>query len=59
MSDEIAFLNSNSSGVWIKKNSSSNQGKGILLIADIKLFKEEFINSKKFYLGEYAYKYLI
>jgi len=24
MSDEIAFLNSNCEGIWIKKNSSSN-----------------------------------
>ena len=29
------------------------------MINNIELFKEEFLKSKKFYLGEYAYKYLM
>ena len=51
MSDEIDFLNDSSEGVWIYKPRNLNQGKGIRLIEDIKAFKAEFIQSKKFYLG--------
>ena len=51
MSDEIDFMNDNSEGVWIYKPRNLNQGKGIRLIEDIKVFKKEFIQSKKFYLG--------
>ena len=51
MSDEIEFINDNSSGVWIYKPRNLNQGRGIRLIADIQEFKKEFIQSKKFYLG--------
>ncbi len=29
------------------------------MISDIKKFKDDFIESKTFYLGEYATKYLI
>ena len=36
-----------------------NQGKGIKLIEDIKTFKKEFIESKKFYLGEFALNHMI
>jgi hypothetical protein len=39
MSDEIEFMNDNSSGVWIYKPRNLNQGRGIRLIADIGEFK--------------------
>jgi hypothetical protein len=51
MSDEIEFMNDDSSGIWIYKPRNLNQGRGIRLISDIKAFKKEFIESKKFYLG--------
>ena len=51
MSDEISFLNDENEGLWIYKPRNLNQGRGIRMIADIKQFKKEFINSKKFYLG--------
>lgn len=44
-------MNDQSTGIWIYKPRNLNQGKGIRLIADIKAFKQEFIQSKKFYLG--------
>ena len=40
MSDEIEFINDNSSGIWIYKPRNLNKGKGIRLIADIKEFKK-------------------
>ena len=40
MSDEIEFINDDSSGIWIYKPRNLNQGKGIRLIADIKEFKK-------------------
>lgn len=40
MSDEIEFINDDSSGIWIYKPRNLNQGKGIKLIADIKEFKK-------------------
>ena len=51
MSDEISFLNDDNEGLWIYKPKNLNQGRGIRMISDIKRFKKEFINSKKFYLG--------
>jgi hypothetical protein len=54
MSDEISFLNHKSEGLWIYKPRNLNQGKGIRMIADIGQLKREFIESKKFYLGEYS-----
>ena len=54
MSDEISFLNDNNEGIWIYKPRNLNQGKGIRIISDIKQFKREFIESKKFYLGEFS-----
>jgi hypothetical protein len=53
LSDEIAFLNSSNEGVWIAKPYHTNQGKNIRLFTDIKKFKQAFIKTKKFYLGEY------
>lgn len=35
MSDEIEFMNDNSTGIWIYKPRNLNQGRGIRLIADI------------------------
>jgi hypothetical protein len=40
MSDEIEFMNDNSSGIWIYKPRNLNQGRGIKLIADVKEFKQ-------------------
>ena len=51
MSDEIQFINDKSSGIWIYKPRNLNQGRGIKLIENINKFKEEFVQSKKFYLG--------
>lgn len=51
MSDEIQFINDKSSGIWIYKPRNLNQGRGIKLIENISKFKEEFVQSKKFYLG--------
>ena len=59
MSDEIEFINDDSEGIWIYKPRNLNQGKGIRLISDIKDFKKEFVQSKKFYLGEYALNNMI
>lgn len=59
MSDEIDFMNDDSKGVWIYKPRNLNQGKGIRLISDISAFKREFIQSKKFYLGEFALNHMI
>ena len=59
MSDEIDLMNDNSEGIWIYKPRNLNQGKGIKLIEDIKTFKKEFIQSKKFYLGEFALNHMI
>ena len=59
MSDEINFMNDNTEGIWIYKPRNLNQGKGIKLIEDIKTFKKEFIQSKKFYLGEFALNHMI
>lgn len=36
MSDEIEFINDDSSGIWIYKPKNLNQGRGIRLISDIK-----------------------
>ena len=58
MTDEIAFVNYPSEGYWIKKDFGSNQGKAVELIGDIQKFKEAFVKSKSFYLGEYAALYL-
>ena len=44
-------LNDKSSGIWIYKPRNLNQGRGIKLIENISKFKEEFVQSKKFYLG--------
>lgn len=52
-------MNDNSSGVWIYKPRNLNQGRGIRLIADITEFKKEFIQSKKFYLGEFTLNNII
>jgi hypothetical protein len=54
MSDEIEFLNDKTDGIWIYKPRNMNQGRGICLIGDIIAFKAEFLESKKFYLGEYS-----
>lgn len=54
MSDEISFLNDESSGIWIYKPRNLNQGRGIRMISDIAQFKREFVRSKKFYLGEFS-----
>lgn len=51
MSDEISFLNDDNKGIWIYKPRNLNQGKGIRMIGDIQQFKQEFVRSKKFYLG--------
>ena len=59
MSDEINLMNDNTEGIWIYKPRNLNQGKGIKLIEDIKTFKKEFIQSKKFYLGEFALNHMI
>ncbi len=59
LSDEIAFINAKSEGIWILKPHNANQGKGISLISDIKRFKEEFVKSKKFSLGEYTTNFLL
>lgn len=59
MSDEIDLINDTSKGVWIYKPRNLNQGKGIRLICDIEAFKREFIQSKKFYLGEFALNHMI
>lgn len=53
LSDEILFNNYPSEGIWITKPYHTNQGKKIKIITDIKSFKEEFLKTKKFYLGEY------
>jgi len=53
LSDEILFLNCPNEGVWIAKPYHNNQGKNIKILTDIKKFKESFIKTKKFYLGEY------
>ena len=34
-------------------------GRGIEIIEDIKTFREEFVESKKFYLGEFVTNYMI
>ena len=52
-------MNDNTEGIWIYKPRNLNQGKGIKLIEDIKTFKKEFIQSKKFYLGEFALNHMI
>lgn len=54
LSDEVLFMNYPSEGLWIAKPQNNNQGKGLKLIHDIKAFKKDFIESKKFYLGEFA-----
>lgn len=59
MSDEIEFMNDSSCGIWIYKPRNLNQGRGIRLIADVAEFKKEFIQSKKFYLGEFALNNMI
>lgn len=59
MSDEIQFINDKSSGIWIYKPRNLNQGRGIKLIENISKFKEEFVQSKKFYLGEFALNNMI
>lgn len=54
LTDEILFINHPSEGIWISKPQNHNQGKGLKLIRDIQAFKKDFIESKKFYLGEFA-----
>lgn len=59
MADEIAFLNSKTEGIWILKPKNLNMGRGIQIISDIKTFRKEFVESKKFYLGEFVTNYMI
>ena len=59
MSDEIEFLNDESTGIWIYNPRNLNQGRGIKMISNIKDFKQEFVKSKKFYLGEFSLNNMI
>lgn len=59
MTDQIEFINDCTKTLWIYKPRNLNQGKGIQLIQDIKPFKDEFLRSKKFYLGEYTLNHMI
>lgn len=59
MSDEIDFINDETTGIWIYKPRNLNQGRGIRLISDIQAFKAEFVRSKKFYLGEFALNHML
>ena len=59
MTDEIEFINDTTECHWIYKPRNCNQGKGIQLISDIKSLKDEFLKSKKFYLGEYTLNHMI
>ena len=59
MSDEVDFMNDGSEGLWIYKPRNLNQGKGIRMIEDIQTFKREFIESKKFYLGQFTLNHMM
>lgn len=59
MTDEIEFINDPRETLWIYKPRNCNQGKGIQLISDIRDFKNDFLKSKKFYLGEYTLNNMI
>lgn len=53
LTDEINFLEFPEEDYWIYKPYGNNQGKGIKLMKNIRLFKENLVKSKKFYLSEY------
>ncbi|KAL4441343.1 hypothetical protein ABPG74_013638 [Tetrahymena malaccensis] len=61
MSDEIAFLTQETdpNSIWILKPHNNNMGRGIVMIGDIVTFKREFVETKKYKLGEYTTAYLI
>lgn len=45
--DLVKFLNSKTEGLWLQKRASSNQGKGIKLVPDVKIYKEDLLTIKE------------
>jgi hypothetical protein len=43
VSDLVKFLNCDNEGLWLVKNSNSNQGKGIEMVADIQIYKDSLL----------------
>eukprot|EP00349_Pseudokeronopsis_sp_Brazil_P005581 CAMPEP_0202962266 /NCGR_PEP_ID=MMETSP1396-20130829/6360_1 /ASSEMBLY_ACC=CAM_ASM_000872 /TAXON_ID= /ORGANISM="Pseudokeronopsis sp., Strain Brazil" /LENGTH=276 /DNA_ID=CAMNT_0049682715 /DNA_START=506 /DNA_END=1336 /DNA_ORIENTATION=- len=46
VADLVNFLKSNTKGLWVEKKSNSNQGRGIRLVEDVSLYKEELLTKK-------------
>ena len=46
IADLVQFLNQPNEGLWLAKNSASNQGRGVEMIADIAEYKQSLLNKK-------------
>ena len=46
VSDLIQFLHNEDKGLWLVKNSRSNMGRGIEMIADIEAYKERLLTKQ-------------
>ena len=46
MADLVNFLNHPNEGMWMVKQSNSNQGRGVEMVANIAKYKEDLLNRK-------------
>jgi len=56
LEDEVKFVNSENSGIWITKPYYTNQGKNLKIITDIVKFKRDFLKTKRMTLGDSVWK---